>query len=357
MILLVCCKPQEEPLDEWPSTTPVFYASGLIDGRFIKFEAGVNNYEMSSDYKIDSLGVMEFRAKLKNGDCAVCTEQLNITMRNNSAAKTFHADSLFNFSKYDFFDASVTHKEYYDATFISQAKGDGEFEALWDFGNGETASGKQVTTRYFNDGVFNVSHTCTFLNACQSTIQQNIKLQNVYNGYFLDFNYNHINDSMILFNAIPANDSTATINWDFGDGNTASGGIVKHTYASAGSYKVCVSIIKDGQQINHCKHVNTKTYNTCISNFTYKISKVIDALQLANVNIEWIDENGTTYSSAKVKQDASASFKIIDYKQYKPNKRGQPTIQVKLLVNCNVSDGNKIIALNNVQAVVAFVHP
>lgn len=138
------------------------------------------------------------------------------------------------------------------------------------------ANGRVITRKYLfgdNDsvmGVKNPSHSyaqpgkyeVTYVYAEEDSVNTNIICTEVFKdsvevlatysqcnaSYYVDTVNSGNGVAIIYNNSMPAhNDSNYTISylWDFGDGDTSSAAFPTHTYASAGSYAVCLSITVD----------------------------------------------------------------------------------------------------------------
>lgn len=355
LILLASCQPKEEPEDVLPNTGPVFYAKGLAGGKVINLQAGINNYYMDAFSEADTSGLLVFSGDLKNKDCSTCGPSLKFIVRNYTSGSAYSIDSALKPQRYDYYDRTVLYKTYYDAVFISQSVGSGTGTSVWDFGNGETFNGNELRRQFKEPAVYDVTHSNSFSAGCNSSITQQVHIPSASNGYFVDFNINYINDSTVLFNTLPV-DETVGVNWDFGDGHSGTGAISKHVYATPGTYKVCVLIDKDSGDIQHCKNVNTRTFTACLSNFSYKITTINDYLQFSNISVEWRDESGKLYTSAQAKQTASSVFEVIEKSGYEVNQHGERTVKVKVKFTCQVSDGNTTIELRDMEAVIALAY-
>jgi PKD repeat protein len=126
----------------------------------------------------------------------------------------------------------------YDFTSISNG-----FATLvnWSFGDGTSSWGPQVSHTFQDTGIYTVCMTTidslTFDSCyyCQHVVVSNVISNNCFFTYRLDtMPYSYI------FNDSPAYPGS-TISWDFGDNVSATGTNVNHTYASPGTYVVCIN--------------------------------------------------------------------------------------------------------------------
>ncbi len=120
------------------------------------------------------------------------------------------------------------------------------YNSVWDFGNGNTASGGSVTHTYPNVGNYPVAVTLT--NGCGSsatifdtvTISNNkpvtgLRIEGSANGSICP------SDGFFVEADVDGGRDLHEFLWDFGDGNTATLPNVSHAYASAGSYTVTLT--------------------------------------------------------------------------------------------------------------------
>jgi PKD repeat protein len=115
-----------------------------------------------------------------------------------------------------------------------------EYSSLWDFGNGFTVPNTNVTSFVFpSPGIYPVSFSVSNIGhvQCLDSKTDTINLCNM----LVDFSFQTDN---LSFSASTLYDpSQYIINWDFGDGETATGvQTVDHEYAMGGTYEVCVSV-------------------------------------------------------------------------------------------------------------------
>lgn len=109
----------------------------------------------------------------------------------------------------------------------------------WSFGDGGTATGSPVTHQYLSPGTYTVTlvstnGTCTFTQTKSVVVTGTAKCGVGVSGTY-------ITNETRQFTAINTNNApNMTYSWSFGDGNTATGTTVTHTYAAPGLYTVRV---------------------------------------------------------------------------------------------------------------------
>lgn len=114
---------------------------------------------------------------------------------------------------------------------------------IWDFGDGTTSTQNNPTHIYTTPGSYDVTLTLTNTSGCVSTITQTGVVQ--FEGYptaVVDI------DNPLACIGAPVNFSSqslgniATSQWNFGDGATASGANVSHTYGTIGNFNVSLTV-------------------------------------------------------------------------------------------------------------------
>ncbi|HMK05518.1 MAG TPA: PKD domain-containing protein, partial [Ferruginibacter sp.] len=119
----------------------------------------------------------------------------------------------------------------------------------WDFGDGSTGAGTNITHTYVNAGLYTVKLTITDISGCIDSL---VKVQYIrINGptaYFSIPGGGNCQNSMVIFADSSLNDGIHPIVswiWDFGDGitNTFSAPPFTHTYNAPGSYNVTLKTI------------------------------------------------------------------------------------------------------------------
>lgn len=134
----------------------------------------------------------------------------------------------------------------FDAS-VSSGEGSEIVVWRWDFGDGQTAEGESVTHSYDTFGTYFVSLTVETQSetGCNNNLIQDFIVVNeapqaaagddLQTGLF----------ETVVFNARHSFDADGSIvdyEWDFGDGNSASGIEAKHAYSESGSYSVILRV-------------------------------------------------------------------------------------------------------------------
>lgn len=113
--------------------------------------------------------------------------------------------------------------------------------AVWDFGDGHTASGDIATHTYLFSGNYTVTLTVTVSGGCAYMNSKTVKV-NGPSGTLYYAGGNICYPHSVRLEATAAN--TDSFHWDFGDGNTSttSEPVVYHTYEHPGNYLPSVSL-------------------------------------------------------------------------------------------------------------------
>ncbi len=109
----------------------------------------------------------------------------------------------------------------------------------WDFGDGYTATGVTADHTYASTGSFLITLTITDSIGLQDSVQGWVQISPVWVVFYVT-----IVDYTVTADASSI-DTTGTIvsyAWDWGDGTTASGTVVTHTYAEAGTYIISLVV-------------------------------------------------------------------------------------------------------------------
>ena len=118
----------------------------------------------------------------------------------------------------------------------------------WDFGDGSSGSGAEVTHKYSKAGVYRVTLTISSDSkapSCQAVSSRRlITVNDPPQAAFAAKQLVAVGDE-VLFDGSASRDPDGSIvgyAWDFGDGNKGSGVTVRHAYRAPGSYKVKLTV-------------------------------------------------------------------------------------------------------------------
>lgn len=109
---------------------------------------------------------------------------------------------------------------------------------MWYFGDGNVSQGQHVNHIYTADGMYNISLVIIDEYGCKDSIHDSIFIrQQVLADFLISPSDTSCIDESISFSGFGDND-IINWNWDFGDGNTATGQIVDHTFNSPGIFDI-----------------------------------------------------------------------------------------------------------------------
>lgn len=151
--------------------------------------------------------------------------------------------------------------------FTNNSSNTGNYSYAWNFGDGNTASGANVSHSYDASGNYTVTLTMTSNNGCvgSGNAVQNITVNPIADARIeSDKTTTTIFTPEFRFYNTSVNSNTCF--WDFGDGNTSTQQNPIHTYENEGTYTVMLI----AYNVNGC---NDTTYQTVIVNpeFTFYI--------------------------------------------------------------------------------------
>ena len=134
------------------------------------------------------------------------------------------------------FDASASGDE--DGTITSYA---------WDFGDGQSGSGATVTHPYAAPGTYQVTLTVTDDDGATATATQEVVVEAPNQAPTAAFTWanTHLTASVDAGGSTDPDGSVVSYLWRWGDGSTSTGVTAQHTYATAGTYPVELTVTDD----------------------------------------------------------------------------------------------------------------
>jgi len=109
----------------------------------------------------------------------------------------------------------------------------------WNFGDGHTAAGADVTHTYQLPGIYNVYLTATDEEGCIRTVSHQVE---VYPLPVVSFGYQaNCVDSLVAFTDLSPGNPIAWL-WDFGDGSTSTQQNPTHAFTASGTYIISLTI-------------------------------------------------------------------------------------------------------------------
>ncbi len=181
----------------------------------------------------------------KAGICsAISTDEITVTIIEGPVA-VIDAPTAVPITETVTFDASRSYMT------------DGRITAWqWDFGDGETATGATVSHRYARAGTYPVSlilKSDSTSPTCQQISAQHLITVNAPPVADAGEDKSGAVRESIVFDASASHDPDGGIvsyQWDFGDGESASGIQTRHRYAEPGTYEATLTIADDADLAN-----------------------------------------------------------------------------------------------------------
>lgn len=158
----------------------------------------------------------------------------------------------------------------------------------WDFGDGNT-SGEANPTHTFASGTYNVCLSVSTADGCSDAYCDMVSVSGIpidTLGCAAIFSWMINADGSILFtsSSVAAAPILSTI-WDFGDGVTAMGETVSHTYNALGFFEVCLTIMSgtpgttDFCTDQNCQFVGGSGTEECVASYIYDYDPASGGLQ------------------------------------------------------------------------------
>ncbi len=144
----------------------------------------------------------------------------------------------------------------------------------WDFGDGGTSTAQNPVHTYTSSAnSFTICLIVSDMSGCSDTTCQTVSIVSP-NPCSAAFGYQRGSGNQVsFFNNSSGGIPPYVVSWNFGDGNTAFGSNPSHTYASAGTYTVCMVITDGGGCVDStCQLVTLSSNPSCSANFSFQPS-------------------------------------------------------------------------------------
>lgn len=144
----------------------------------------------------------------------------------------------------------------------------------WNFGDGETGSGVTPSHRFDAPGTYTVTLTVTNDVGQSATATRTVTVSATSGQVTASFVFSPTIpgvDQEVFFDASASRPTTATFNWNFGDGRTGAGVTPTHRYTLAGTYTVLLVVTNEfGQTATTSRTITVSlSSSSVIANFTF----------------------------------------------------------------------------------------
>ncbi|HIL33708.1 MAG TPA: PKD domain-containing protein, partial [Candidatus Poseidoniales archaeon] len=191
----------------------------------------------------------------------------------------------------------------------------------WDFGDGETGSGDEVTYAWTDDGTYTVTVTASDEDGGETTETFNISISNRAPTLQVSASAPSGDEGdSFAFSAATSDvtDDTVSVTWDFGDGQTANGLAVTHTFTDDGTFVVeVIASDEDGGVTSEKVFITIANVAPTLTNLQLPSSVKqgepttvsIEATDPGDdeVTITWVMGDGTTYEGGTITHTYSKS--------------------------------------------------
>ena len=225
-------------------------------------------------------------------------DSIFVTGGPNCLAEFQYSGSVLN-NTVNFFDFSV-------------AFNDSIIAWSWDFGDGNTSSVQNPTHTYANPGTYIVILTITTASGCMNAYTAIVTVGPT--PCTSNFIYTTAPAQLSVAFTMQATGSYTNWYWTFGDGDSSNAANPVHTYATSGTYQVCLTIWDSAGtcQDTYCQTVSVNVNSQCDAVFSYQITG--QTVYFANQS----NGGGVNYSSFWDFGDGNTSNLSNPVHQYAP---------------------------------------
>lgn len=197
---------------------------------------------------IDSVRILFFKG---NGNKSLNLDSVSVTLR----VPCTNPVSAFSIS--DTNDLALT--------FDNQSTGTGSLGYSWDFGDGNTSIDAAPTHTFDTAGTYVICLTatdeCGSVSSCDTVTVAGAPCTDPVAAFAVT----DTNDLALQFSNQSTGEADLAYSWDFGDGNMSSDAAPSHTFDSAGTYVICLTITDGCGNASVCDTVTLSAAPTSIS--------------------------------------------------------------------------------------------
>lgn len=353
VLTAVGCK--KTPIEQSIKATPTLKGSGLLNDQPFTFAAGENNTIMEASFDRNDEGVNEFVGEFvkDNGELTA----LKVVIQDDERrlpVEPVSVDLALSEGMYSFQTDEVA-LDPLQLQFYSLAFAEGLYNYTWNL-NGVELSGQDepefpiVSFEEYAD--FDMFVEVSALDEeCSDTLRQLAPAYEVpsdlMNYHKLPFVKTFVANGGVKFSYPGEVSETIQIKWDVieGEQNFTVNDAPEYThyFGSDGPHQVSMNVImENGYVFKYVENV-APFQNVCAASIQYEHVPVDpDAVSVSNVRIEYIDENGTIFSSyhPDIEEDLDREFEILEVTDFNNTDSGLETRKVSVLFSCTVYDLN-----------------
>jgi hypothetical protein len=360
---VLACK--KEPLPTEESGVPKFYFKGEVDGVNLNLEAGNNDYFMNASHHQDTTGVYVFSGNLSKDNCdSTCDYAITVLLNDTKVSKvneSINSNNLIRTGEYLFNNENL-EPLYYKV----------ELKPLSEFNVSENFTWKLMNSKgdyiksenYLSEFYLNANEVYKIKLSHKSSTECDTAHTNIYkastafqttitasrdiSGFQYAYNFKCETNSPNI----------SKYEWNFGD-NTANSILPSPSHSfqpkAFGYYLVRLKLTDTkGDTCISYYQVNANPDKNCHANFIANFSKVPNYRGYSAVTVIVTKPGGEVFSTRYTVQPNSSFFKVLSVDDYDSNKKGEPTKQIKMKLNCVVkSKNNRSLEIKNAEAVMA----
>lgn len=352
------CDPIDVP--EPQSGTPIFQLNATIDGDSLNWSAE-NDFFMETRFEIDSVDVHNFIGVFQEEDCQnACFPSLQLTIRDFqiTPSNQVNINQSVTEGDYSFFSNRIDTIGV-SPTWTLTPTWEGDSTQIPDLFNWILQDGSTFVTlgteslefvaqdlnpilldAFVDDQICNTSVTKTIGANSAEDLQIRIAPTIIQGGSMLQI------EAFVTGTNLPV-----TYIWNSGETTSSIFKILNDSIPIPEFHDVCLTVTSSsGNTIQKCVRITTEgtpaggadIVSFCQmdfqESFELDVQTAFDPLQFRTIILEYLDENGTTFSSANAEQPVSAFFEITDVEAFDDNENGLPTQKIDFRCRILLSD-------------------
>lgn len=348
LVTSVGCDNQFHPL---PSENVVFKLTATINGQVKTWEAGVDNQYMYTYTSKDSNDLTLFQGTLGEVGCQFCPNSISFDFAQASHSNLI--DDLFNNSQAIHFRNNSIPQVIsgYDVVFEAKLFGTPPYTFDWDFGDTTGiihSTNPLILHHYSYAGIYNVCVQITDATGTQTHFCKEISTDNsmTCSGSFRVFPIGNNFPNSYLLQTYPAGVPPFNYQWHIAyDTVSTFNHVVQSPIVTVNQFsEVSVNLAITDDNDCSCSLSQDIVFHNADSLYTnffeYASSpNVIAGLAqdyFSTLNIQYIDDNGKSYTSALHEQPNTTYLNILEVTDYFPNEDGARTKRVTLEFGCRL---------------------